>query len=813
MLLISKIAEVTASQVLSRHHNFSIAKIITDSRQTIDVGQEALFVALRGEHFNGNRFVNDAYNKGLRNFIIDEAIDITPYPETNILLVPDTTAALQKIAAYHRQQFKIPVIGITGSNGKTMVKEWLSVLLHEEFNFVKSPGSYNSQVGVPLSVWQLGSEHTIGVFEAGISKPGEMDLLEKIIAPTIGVFTTLGDAHSEGFSSPEIKLKEKFELFKNCKTVILNHRYKALLAPDQKAYTWSRNDESANLYIRNVESANGYSIISYDFNSVDFKVSIPFTDDASIENAITCLCVCLLLNISNSDIAKNMQQLQAVEMRLSLQRGNHNNVIINDAYNTDLNSLKNALGFMNKQLHLGSKVVVLSDILQSGKTPEILYQEIGAFLNLFEITKLIGIGPEISKHKDAFNIPSVFYNTTADFIKDLNTKSVEFKESLILLKGARTFHFEAIAQALSAQHHTTLLEINLNAIAHNFHAYKKCVNENTKVMVMVKAFSYGSGSNEIASLLQFHKADYLAVAYADEGVQLRNAGVTLPIMVMNTEAQTFDLLFQYHLEPALYSFQQLHQLIDFATQPIGVHLEFETGMHRLGFEPGDAELLINTVNQNPLLQIKSVFSHLASAEDPNDDEFTLKQIDTFKHVSEKISTAFPSVLKHLLNSPGIARWASTAQFDMVRLGIGLYGIDPANQMNNQLIPASTLKSIISQIKTLQPGESVSYNRRFIASQNIRVATIPLGYADGLNRALGNGNGCFHIHGKPAKILGTICMDMTMVDITDIPCKEGDEVIVFGSTLPVTTVANQANTISYEILSTLSQRIKRVYLHE
>ncbi len=813
MLLISKIFEITGAAVLSRHHNFTVTSLITDSRQIVNADDHVVFIALHGEHYNGNMFFNDAYNKGIRNFIIDESIEITSYPETNILIVANTTLAMQQIAAYHRKEFRIPVIGITGSNGKTMVKEWLGALLEDVYNVVKNPGSYNSQVGVPLSVWHINSQHTIGIFEAGISKPGEMQMLEKIIAPTIGVFTTLSDAHNIGFNSQEDKIREKFLLFSNCKTVVLNYQYKKYLSPDQNAYSWSTTAKESTIFITAINPGINQTEISYLFNLVDFKFTIPFTDDASIENAISCLCVCLLLNRSNSELAQQFLHLQPVKMRLELQRGNNNNVIINDAYNSDLHGVKNALGFMHKQLHRGGKIVVLSDILQSGIQPDLLYREVAKYLNQFKILRLIGVGKEISKHQSEFNLPCQFYSSTEDLITDIKSGNLNINDSLVLLKGARSFHFEDIARAFSSQHHATCLEINLNSLAHNFHAYRKLINAETKMMVMVKAFSYGSGSNEIASLLQFLKADYLAVAYADEGVHLRNAGVTLPIMVMNTEDKSFELLTQYELEPAIFSSDQLHKLAAFSKEKMPVHLEFETGMHRLGFEANETGAIVSFLKLHPNLEVKSVFSHLASAEDEKDDDFTLQQIESFKSISQEITATFPKVLKHLLNSPGIIRWGAMAQFDMVRLGIGFYGIDPANRLNEELIPASTLKSSISQIKILKPGDSVSYNRRFIADIEMRIATIPIGYADGLSRALGNGNGSFIINGTQAVILGAICMDMTMVDITGIACDEGDDVIIFGGLMPVTSVASNAKTISYEILSALSQRIKRIYLHE
>ncbi len=813
MLLISKIALVTSAQVLTHAADSTINSIYTDSRQVVSAGSDDLFIALRGEHFNGNMFFNDAYAKGIRNFLIDESIDVSSYQNANILLVPNTIVALQQIATSHRNNFTLPIIGITGSNGKTIVKEWLNTLLNNDFTIVKSPGSYNSQIGVPLSVLLLQSKHTLGVFEAGISRPGEMQKLEDIIAPTIGVFTSLGDAHSQHFESEEQKLREKFLLFKNCKTVVLNHQYLDHVRIYQQGFTWSREDKNATIFVSDTKTEVNETIISYVFENYNGKITIPFSDDASIDNAISCLCVGLLLKLKPEYLALHFLEIHAVDMRLALQRGNNDNIIINDAYNNDINSLKNALSFMNRQLHKGEKTMVMSDILQSGKNPELLYQEVNEYLKKYSVHQFIGIGKEISKHKHVFTIPSVFYKSTEEFLKTLNNKTVLFKNSLILLKGARKYHFEELARFFSAQHHTTSLEINLNAIVSNFHSYKKIVDEKTKIMVMVKAFSYGSGSNEIAAILQFQKADYLAVAYADEGVQLRNSGVTLPIMVMNTEEQGFELLKQYHLEPVLFSISQLRQLASFSKESIDVHLEFETGMHRLGFDLEETEEILTLLQQNPNLHLKSVFSHLAAAEDPNEDLFTEQQINTFTTISNKIKKSYPTIIRHLLNSPGIARWSSKAQFDMVRLGIGLYGIDPSGEISSDLIPASTLKSAISQIKKLLPGDSVSYNRRFVAKNKMRIATIPIGYADGLNRALGNGNGFFYIHGKPAPILGTICMDMTMVDVSEINCIENDEVIIFGGQLPVTLVANNAKTISYEVLSTLSQRIKRVYVHE
>jgi alanine racemase len=815
MFHFSKLAEITGGEILRLFDDVEVSGFITDSRNIAN-GNDLLFIALRGPHFNGNTFAHEAYDNGIRNFILEDEKGIDTLPCVNIIKVKNGLDSLQAIASSHRQKFHIPVIAITGSNGKTIVKEWLSEILEHNFRVIKSPGSYNSQVGVPISVLQINVTHELGIFEAGISKPGEMAKLEKIIQPGIGVFTSLGDAHNEGFHSSSEKLKEKFLLFENCVKIILNKKYKAHLKAPDRAFTWSEEDADADLFVEKIIHEERETVIHYRYADKTCAYSIPFKDRASIENSISCLLAAIACGMHHDAIAKAMLMLHPVEMRLVLQKGVRNHLIINDAYNADLSSLKNALDFTKRQSHKGSHIIILSDIFQSGKEEKELYAEVNSLLRNFGINFLIGVGEAIGRQAGEFSIPAVFFRSTEECLSGLENaleKNGISSNALILLKGSRKFGFEKIAARLSAQHHTTFLEIHLNAIAHNFHEYRKQVSHQTKLMAMVKAFSYGSGSNEIASLLQYLKADYLAVAYADEGVNLRRSGITIPIMVMNAEESSFDLLYEYKLEPAIFSFRQFEALALYAGDKINIHLEFETGMHRLGFEEKEIQSIIELLNRNKMLIPTGVFSHLASSEDPNDDAFTLQQIRNFKSVAEYFKSAYPGILAHLLNSAGIARWAQQAEFDMVRLGIGLYGIDPSGKMSENLIPANMLKSRISQIKYLKAGDGVSYNRRFVAQHDMKTATIPIGYADGLNRSLGYGNGEFFIKRKPAPILGTVCMDMTMVDITGIDCREGDEVVIFGGEADISGFASKAKTIPYEILSSLSQRITRIYIQE
>jgi Alr-MurF fusion protein len=807
-----------------------IEHLLLDSRR-IYAPATSLFFALKGPRRDGHQFISELYKRGVRAFVISGATDITAFPEASFLLVKDTLIALQELAAHHRKQFKIPVIGITGSNGKTIVKEWLYQLLSEDFNIVRSPKSYNSQIGVPLSVWQMNEQNTLAIFEAGISKPGEMGKLENIIQPTIGVLTNIGEAHGEGFSSAEEKAKEKIKLFARCPAIVhsKDNMPDGLSLEFFHIETWTRDDISfyhwsqklpAWLSITKIDKTGFSSTIHAVYEDGNISITIPFTDDASIENAISCWGVLLVLNINQSVIKERMMNLQPVNMRLELKKGINNCSVINDSYSADLNSLNIALNFLDNKSTGMTKAVVLSDFLQSGLPDDELYKQISIAIKSHAVNKIIGIGEKISRFLPvAFAGSSVFqeyFPNTESFIQ--HYRFSQFKDETILVKGARVFGFEKIVQLLEQKVHQTVLEINLNALAHNLKEYQQLLKPSTKIMAMVKAFAYGSGGAEIAGVLQYHKVDYLGVAYADEGVELRKAGITLPVMVMNPEENAFDTIVENNLEPEIYSFELLHAFDKFlqaeGLQQYPMHIEIETGMNRLGFSVNDIDILSNALLASPSFKVQSCFSHLAGSEEKEQDRFTEQQAEKFQQAAEKLQNKLGySFMRHIANSAAAIRHPHL-QMDMVRLGIGLYGVDSADSHKLNLQTVATLKSTVAQIKHLKTGESVSYNRKGMVSRDSIIATVRIGYADGYPRRLGNGTGKIWVKGKLAPVIGTVCMDMIMIDVTEIAgVKEGDDVIIFGSQLPVQQMAEWANTIPYEIMTGVSQRVKRVYFEE
>jgi Alr-MurF fusion protein len=773
--------------------------LVLDSRKIYSPAT-SLFFALKGARRDGHLFIAEVYKKGVRNFVVSDPQETAAYPEADFILVKNTLEALQQLAAYHRKQFSIPVIGITGSNGKTIVKEWLYQLLHSDYNIVRSPKSYNSQIGVPLSVWQMNEQHTLAIFEAGISQPGEMEKLERIIQPAIGVLTNIGEAHSEGFISRKQKEEEKRILFKN-----------AVQPPPLEIVDIKKQISGTVIYAKSNKGL-----------AKTISIEIPFTDDASVQNAITSWEVMLMLGYDNEIIKDRMKSLLPVNMRLELKKGiNHCN-IINDSYSADLSSLEIALNFLNQQNAGSKKTVILSDFLQSGLKDEDLYTFLLESLKKHNVNRLIGIGEKITKalspltiHSD-YPVKAELHTSTENFIKQF--RSSQFKEETVLVKGARIFGFEKIVQLLEQKVHQTVLEINLNAIAHNLKVYQSYLRPSTKVMGMVKAFAYGSGGAEIAGILQYHKVDYLGVAYADEGVELRKAGITLPIMVMNPEESAFDSLIEYNLEPDLYSFDILHSFDAFlqneGLQQYPVHIEIETGMNRLGFAIEETGRLAETLQKISSLKVQTVFSHLAASEDPKEDDFTFQQFNHFQQAVLKLKDKLHySFLQHIANSGAVFRLPQL-QLDMVRLGIGLYGVDSGGTRQSELQPVATLKSTVAQLKKIKAGESVSYNRKGVVKRDSIIATIRIGYADGFIRRLGNGIGKIWVRGKLVPVIGTVCMDMTMIDVTDIvDVREGDEVIIFGKELPVQQLAQWAGTIPYEIMTAISQRVKRVYFEE
>lgn len=799
-----------------------ISLLLTDSRK-LSSPQETLFFAIETKQNDAHKFISDLYGSGVRNFVVTKLFpEWKSFTDVNFLKVTNTLHALQKLAAYHRKQFSIPVIGITGSNGKTIVKEWLYQLLEEDYNITRSPRSYNSQTGVPLSVWEMTENTTLAIFEAGISQPDEMKYLEPVIRPTIGVFTKLGEAHQENFSSQQQKCMEKMELFVNSNVFIYEEDNKIInqsadrMVLSQKSFCWSRKDPDAPLYIRKTEKNGNKTTIHYSFLNFEYSVSIPFTDEASIENAISCLAVMLYLNVKPGTISERMMKLEPVAMRLDVRQGKNNCTIINDTYNSDINSIKIALDFQQQRKVEQSlkKTLIISDILQTGLLPKSLYKHVAELVQQSGIEKLIGIGHDICENSEVFTVREKhFFRSTEDFIRSNIWK--EFENELILLKGARRYHFEQINELLEQRIHETVLEVDLDALVHNFNFYKSRISPQTKLICMVKANGYGAGAVEIAKTLQYHRCAYFAVAVAEEGIELRKEGISTPIIVLNPEVNGFEELFSKDLEPEVYNFRILDAFIREAERRgitnYPIHLKIDTGMHRLGFLPAQIPELLERLKSQKGLKVKSVFSHLAASESWMFDSFTQEQIDIIdvahREIGEKLG--YP-VWKHILNSAGIERFIN-AQWDMVRLGIGLYGVSASGL--NGLKNVSTLKTTILQIQKIPNHETVGYGRKEALNRDAKIATIRIGYADGLDRKSGNRKGKVWINGKYAPIVGNVCMDLCMIDITGIDAKEGDSVIVFGENLPVLEVAESIDTIPYEILTSISPRVKRVYVKE
>lgn len=817
---IRKIAEVTNGFFLKKKIlDTSIEHLLFDSRQ-VSFPTTSLFFAIQGERRDGHDFIQQLYDKGVCNFIVEKKIATRTFPKANFILVKKSIAALQELSLFHRNKFSLKSIGITGSNGKTIVKEWLLQFLQNDHQVVASPKSYNSQIGVPMSVFLIKKEHTLGIFEAGISRTNEMEFSEKIIQPEIGIFTNIGDAHSEGFKNIEEKLEEKLKLFQNCKTIVFCQDNKLVQKKmeqfDQaKLFTWSKKGK-AKLQITSTSKQKQQTKIKGIFNKKKISITIPFTDEASIENAIHCWAVLLFLKKKNTWIAEKIQQLRPVPMRLEIKEGVNNCVIINDSYNADLTALKIALNHLEQQGKLNQRTLILSDILQVEMSSKILYQTIAQLIEDKKISKVIGIGQHVfslRKYLDK-KIETQFFKTTLDFLKKAQTNN--FQNENILLKGARPFEFEKIAERLSKKNHNTVLEIDLNALVLNLNVYNSFLKPKTKLIAMVKASAYGSGSVEVAKLLEFQKVDYFAVAYADEGVELRKAGIQLPILVLNPEEAVFEILEKQNLEAEIYSIELLEKFVQYFSNKkvkILIHLKLDTGMRRLGFEEKDLDQLITILKKNKQIKIQSIFSHLAGSEANEHDNFTKDQVSRFQKMYDKICAGLKvRPMRHILNTSGINRFPQY-QMEMVRLGIGLYGIDGSQTIQNQLQKVHTLKATISQIKNITKGETIGYGRKGKAKKAMRIATISIGYADGLMRSAGNKNFSVLIQGKRAHIVGNVCMDMCMVDVTEIPeAATGDEVIIFGKNPTVEELANVMNTIPYEIFPTISDRVKRVYLY-
>lgn len=795
--------------------------ILTDSR-SLCFPEETLFFALKTKRNDGHKYLSELYERGVRNFVVEELpANKEAFSEANFLVLADPLKGLQKLAEKHREQFQVPVIGVTGSNGKTIVKEWLYQLLSPDYIITRSPRSYNSQIGVPLSAWLMNEHTELAIFEAGISEMGEMEALQSIIKPSVGILTNIGGAHQENFFSLQDKCMEKLGLFKDCDVIIYDGDNELISTCVSKCLftareiAWSKKDNERPLFIESIHKGEHHTLIRYRYLGMPNEYSIPFIDDASIENSLHCLAVALYMMVPAEQITERMAHLEPIAMRLEVKEGKNGCVLINDSYNSDLASLDIALDFMSRRSeHKGKKrTLILSDILETGQSSKLLYRQVAELVHSRGVEKIIGVGEDIRTAASRFEIEKYFFRTTEELLE--SDVLAALHNEIVLIKGSRVFHFDAISDALELKVHETILEINLNALVDNLNYYRSKLKPETKMVCMVKASAYGAGAYEIAKTLQDHRVDYLAVAVADEGSELRKAGITCSIMIMNPEQTAFKTMFDYKLEPEVYSFHLLNELIKAAEKEgvtnFPIHIKLDTGMHRLGFAVQEVPELIERLKKQTAVIPRSFFSHLVGSDGSEFDSFTRRQIELFEGASKQLQAAFHhKILCHICNTAGIERYPG-AQFDMVRLGIGLYGVDPFT--NKILHNVSTLKTTILQIRDVPKEDTVGYSRKGHLERNSRIAAIPIGYADGLNRHLGNGHAYCLVNGQKAPYVGNICMDVCMIDVTNIDCKEGDKVIIFGDDLPVTVLSDVLNTIPYEVLTSVSNRVKRVYYQD
>ena len=809
MYSLTEIAQIVGGELFGETSK-DVKTLVFDSRK-LGHGDHSLFFALKTSTGDGHNYIEQLAKSNILGVVVERHF---PIDTLNQIVVKDTTVALQQLAAYHRSEFNIPVFGVTGSNGKTIVKEWLARLLSTWYKVHKSPKSYNSQIGVPLSIWPLNSTHEVAIIEAGISFPGEMQKLERIIKPTIGVFTHLGDAHGIHFKDESSKLYEKFELFGNTETVICQYSPNIVEVVESKSlkpFYWGKS-QNCHLQLRQIDIDKNSTSLELSYNKEVKKFRFPFADKSSVENAISSISGALLLGITLNQIAEQIAVFQPIDMRLQQVQGINGNALILDYYNADLQSLVLALDFLNQQQSSAQKLVILSDIIESDNNGIELYAELNTTLISKKVDMLIGIGPEMKKYQNVFSIKAEFFESTSQLLEQYPVYTI--KNSTILIKGARPFEFEKIVEQLINRVHQTVLEVNMSRLLHNLAAHKKVLPANTKIMAMVKALSYGAGGYQVAKLLEYSKVDYLGVAYVDEAVSLRKAGIQTPIMILNADFSKTTTILEYQLEPVIYSLSTLEHLIKVEMyQSLSIHLEFDTGMHRLGLEESEIDNLIAILINAPQLKLASVYSHLAVADDPLQNAFTLRQIAQFQNICSEIELALGySVVKHIANSAGIQIYPSSA-FDMVRLGVGLYGVGMNTSFKEELLPVGCFKSYIAQIRTVKANDGIGYGQHDKSGKDRKIAVVAVGYADGFNRLFSKGNGYFLINNKKAQVVGNVCMDMTMCDVTNIDCTEGDEVVIFGDNPSVEELAEAINTILYEILTSVSERVNRVFYQE
>ena len=816
-LTFSQLIEITGAKAQGKETDSAITQISIDSRQLIHPHQ-SLFVSLRGAKADGAAFIPQLIEEGIAAFLVHEDFAVSSEYEKKafFLKVKDTRKALQKLAAFQRAQFSKPVVSITGSNGKTIIKEWLGQVLSQSFSVAKSPKSYNSQVGVPLSIFGIQPYHQVAILEAGISRVGEMESLEEMIQPNLGIFSNIGSAHKEGFSSLEEKISEKLKLFKNSQYLIFCKDHPEIKGAvenafsEEKLISWSQFP-GADFTVSYKPFERKTRILLMKNNLSTLTFSVPFSDKASLENVTHVIVAALSLGQEVLAVQEGLEHLKPVDMRLTLKPGVNESLLIDDTYNNDIAGLKVALEFMSQQRPKRSKILILSDLLQQG-SPEKVYAEVADLIQTYQIDQIIGVGNEVIRLKEIFGDKAQIFSTTDQLLVSLDVDS--FQNDLILITGARPFAFERVVNKLQQRIHGTTLEINLNAITHNFNFYKKQLKPGTKVMVMVKAFAYGGGAAEIANHLQTMGADYLAVAFSDEGVVLRKQGIRLPIMVLNPVEESFDLLREYELEPVVFSLDFFKKIGSYArlhqTQ-LSIHLDLDTGMHRLGFEPKHIPELVNLLQAYPELKVASFYTHLVGADEEIHREFSQIQLNQFVEMKAQIEPHLGyRPLAHALNSAGIVSFPDF-QLDMVRLGIGLYGVEVTGKFDSSLKPVSTLKTTISQIKDLPAGETVGYSRKGVLPEGGKIGTLAIGYADGYDRRFSRGNGYVLVQGKKAPVIGNVCMDMTMIDLSDIPeAREGDEAVIYGEKISLKELADRIGTIPYELLTNISARVKRVY---
>lgn len=821
---LSAIAKILGLEISPSKARRSITTLLTDSRDLTDPGR-TVFFAIRTAGNDGHNYIRDLYDRGVRVFVVEYIpSDNGTFDEAEFLKVPDVVGALQKIGAYHRARFDAPIVAITGSAGKTIVKEWLFQLLHHIFEIVRSPRSYNSQIGVPLSVWGMSAQTTLGIFEAGISRRGEMEALARVLNPTVGVLTGITDEHDEGFDSRRQKCIEKVRLLRDCKYVVYRsddpmvREVVEYYCSDSKIVGISNIDRNAALYVSSVAREGKKTRIVYHFGGKVREVTVPFTASVDIVDAMLCLATCLCLEVPADYAETRMAMLTPVDTRLNVSEGVNNCMLVYDAYTTDLSSLNLAIDFMNRRRTASRRhTAIISDPQHEDVNCADVYKACANCMRTKGVTRLIGIGAGVSRHKEYFEgIDSRFFQSTEEFLSTMSPG--DFSDEFILIKGGPRFHFERISEMLESRHQETVLEVNLDALVQNFNYYRSKLPLHTGLVGMVKASAYGAGSLEVSKTLQSQGAAYLAVAVLDEGVSLREAGITMPIMVLNPRVLNYRILFAYNLEPEIYNFEILEQVLTegrkYGVNQYPVHIKLDTGMHRLGFIESELPKLLEILENQNVIRVASVFSHLATADCLDEDDYTHMQLDGFDRCYDVIASRLHyHIDKHVLNSAGIQRFAEGRNDDMARLGIGLYGIDPVDGLNKNLRPVAKLTTIITSMRTWPKGITVGYSRRGTLDRESVIATLPIGYADGLNRHLGKGAASFFINGHRAPTVGNICMDSCMIDVTGIPCGIGDTVEIFGPNVPVTELAGVLDTIPYEVLTSVSTRVKRVYYRE